>query len=227
MGSRIRLFYQKEEKNEAIIDIWVLMLISYAFVGSLWILTTVGINPMFVEKMSYLVLIGLSGLTLGIFFSPMIGRTRFLIWESGFYGEKGIGREEIIFITALLSSVIIQIIVFFKYGTVIIASTYSEMFQKIIFYTSASVYEELLFTYWLYRLLSSFERPVTPLKIPIASIIAVSVIFAMFHSVVYAGQANVFWILFLLRAIYCIAFELTRRLSVPMFLHFIQNLSPA
>lgn len=224
MGIRTRIPH-RTEKNECIIDIWVFFFITYAFLGSLYILTSVEVNPTFVQKMSYLILIGLSGMFLGLFMSPAVGGVKFVLVEKGLLGERGIGKEEFVLFGILFIGLFIQFFVLFYLRISLFASIYSEKIQKIIFYTSASVYEEFLFTFWFYRLVSFMEKSISPFKFPIGSILTTGLIFALFHSYVYGGMIQALLIVFILRILFQTGYELTNRLSIPIILHFIQNFS--
>lgn len=224
MGIRARVPHRME-KNECIIDIWVFFFITYAFLGSLYILTNVEVNPTFVQKMSYLILIGLSGMFLGLFMSPAVGGIKFVLYEKGLLGERGIGKEEFVLFGILFIGLVIQIFILFYLRISLFATIYSEKIQKIIFYTSASVYEEFLFTFWFYRLVSFMEKSISPLRFPIGSILTTGLIFALFHSYVYGGMIQALLIVFILRILFQTGYELTNRLSIPIILHFIQNFS--
>jgi hypothetical protein len=223
---RLRGGIGKERKQGVIIDIWAIMLTVYAFLGGCYILTEVEANPMFVTKMSFLMLIGMVGIVLGLFMSPLTGTTKVQPFESGIYGEKGL-KEETILVIFMFIAVATQFIIFFIYQKIVVGATIKENIEKFLFYTSASVFEEYIFTFFGYRFLRGLLRIGLALKqlgTPIA-ILFISLVFTVFHSTVYGGIIVYLMIIFFLRIVYCIAFEISNeRLSVCMILHFVQNM---
>lgn len=211
------------------IDLWVYLFLIYALIGSFFTLTAVETNTMLTIKMAFLAMFGIGGLAAGHFISPLAGPVKHLVTEEGFYGKKGL-KEEMKILSYALVLGLGQLVILWvakDFLKLPIAAAFADKTQSILFYTSAAVFEEFLFTFLIYRFLMGVCTRLLGMD-RMSSFFACALIvawgFMLFHWRVY-GQVLVYLvILFILRFAYLLGYEQTGgRLSFPIILHVLQN----